>query len=264
MLKTLCSMPQLTMDDIEGKIIKNKEIAPGYYLLKIKLAKSMGPMMPGQFVMLKIPDSEVFLRRPFSIYDYNQKIVSLMYKVVGKGTASLSRVANNAKVSVLCPLGKGFTIKKRDAYVIVAGGIGIAGVHALIKRLGKRATIFFGCNSSDELPLMGKAAQLNPFVSTLDGSYGLQGNIVQLLSQQMKGLEKKDIEIFACGPENMLKSLKKLLENKRIPCQASFEERMACGLGLCFGCVKKTIDEEEPYKRVCKEGPVFDLWRVCL
>jgi len=252
------------MDDIEGRIIHNKEIASRHYLLKIKLEKSMDPTVPGQFVMLHIPDNELFLRRPFSIYDYRQKTLSLLYKVVGKGTESLSRTVKNAKVSVLCPLGRGFSIKKRDRYVVVAGGIGIAGVHLLIQRLGKKATIFFGCNNADEVPLMGKTAKFNPFVSTLDGSYGFRGNVVQLLEHHIEELEEKDIEVFACGPEGMLKSMKALLEKKRIPCQASFEERMACGLGLCFGCVKKTVDKEEPYKRVCKEGPVFDIWQVCL
>jgi dihydroorotate dehydrogenase electron transfer subunit len=187
-----------------------------------------------------------------------------MYKVVGKGTESLSRTGKKEKVSVLAPLGKGFIIRKRKIYLVVAGGIGIAGVHALIKRLGKRAVVFFGCNNSAELPLLDSNACINPYVSTLDGSYGFHGNIAQLLAKQMDSLRNKDIEIFACGPENMLRALKELLEPEHTPCQASFEERMACGLGLCFGCVKKTVDEEEPYKRVCKEGPVFDLWQVCL
>lgn len=252
------------MDDIEGKIIKNDSIAPGYHLLKIGLSRPVGPTVPGQFVMVRVPDREVFLRRPFSIYESSHTTLSLMYKVVGKGTESLSRAAKNDRVSVLCPLGKGFQIQKRDMYIIVAGGIGIAGVHALSQRLGKKAIVFFGCNNKAELPLMGSAADFNPYVSTLDGSYGFRGNVVQLLAKHMEALKNKDVEVFTCGPENMLKSLKKLLEREKIPCQASFEERMACGLGLCFGCVKKTVDEEEPYKRVCKEGPVFDLWQVCL
>jgi dihydroorotate dehydrogenase electron transfer subunit len=252
------------MNDIEGKILHNVEVAPGYFLLRISLVKPMDPMVPGQFVMVRTPDSEIFLRRPFSIYDYSRRTLTIMYKVVGKGTESLSRTGKKEKVSVLAPLGKGFIIRKRKIYLVVAGGIGIAGVHALIKRLGKRAVVFFGCNNSAELPLLDSNACINPYVSTLDGSYGFHGNIVQLLAKQMDSLRNKDIEIFACGPENMLRALKELLEPEHTPCQASFEERMACGLGLCFGCVKKTVDEEEPYKRVCKEGPVFDLWQVCL
>ena len=252
------------MDDIEGRIIQNKEIVSGHYLLKVKLAKPMNTPIPGQFAMMKLPDSEVFLRRPFSIYDYRQDTAYFMYKVVGKGTHSLSRTGKNSTVSLLCPLGKGFNIQKRDAYVVVAGGIGIAGVHLLIKRLGKQAIIFFGCNRAEELALMRYHINLNPYVSTLDGSYGFHGNVVQLLSKHLKTICKSNIEVFTCGPENMFVSLRRLLEKMRIPCQASFEERMACGLGLCFVRVKKTLDEKEPYKRVCKEGPVFDLWQVCL
>lgn len=252
------------MDDIKGRIIHNEEVAPGYYLLKIALAKPMDPMTPGQFIMVRVPDSDIFLRRPFSIYDYRGTTLSIMYKVVGRGTESLSAAHKNEQLSVLAPLGKGFAIQKRDIYIIVAGGIGIAGVHALMKKLGKRATVFLGFNSKAELPLLDRVAPTNAYVSTLDGSFGFRGNVVQLLAKHVKSMKDKNVEVFACGPENMLKSLKKLVEQERIPCQASFEERMACGLGLCFGCVKKTIDEDEPYKRVCKEGPVFDLWQVCL
>ncbi len=252
------------MDDIEAKVLSNDQIAPGYFLLKAKLPKPMDPATPGQFVMVKVSDSEVFLRRPFSIYDYNRGILSVMYKVVGKGTASMSTTRKGSTVSVLCPLGQGFTIQDREAYVVVAGGIGIAGVHALAKRLGRKTSLFFGCTGKTELPLIGDLTPFDPHVATLDGSAGFRGNVVQLLSKHLETLKEKDFEVFACGPENMLRSLKKLLEKQRVPCQASFEERMACGLGLCFGCVKKTVDEEDPYKRVCKEGPVFDLWQVCL
>jgi dihydroorotate dehydrogenase electron transfer subunit len=252
------------MDDIKGRIIHNEEIAPGYYLLKITLAKTMAHAVPGQFVMVQVPDSEVFLRRPFSIYEYSRKILSIMYKVVGRGTKSLSRAGINEQVSVLGPLGRGFTIKRSCPYIVVAGGIGIAGVHALIKKLGKRATVFFGCSTKAELPLLESISHVHPCISTLDGSYGFRGDVVQLFAKHMKSMKNRDIEILTCGPENMLIGLKKLLEREKIPCQASLEERMACGLGLCFGCVKKTVDEEEPYKRVCIEGPVFDLWQVCL
>lgn len=252
------------MKDVEGTITKNREIAPGHYLLTAALAQPMEAAAPGQFAMVKVPDREIFLRRPFSIYDSTKKTVSFMYKVVGRGTASLSKAEKGETISVLCPLGKGFSIMPREAYAVVAGGIGLAGVHALIKKLGRKATVFFGCTSESELPLLGTAAHFQPHISTLDGSFGFRGNVVELFGRHLPVFETKDFEVFACGPENMLRSLKKVLEKTSIPCQVSLEERMACGLGLCFGCVKKTVDEEEPYKRVCKEGPVFDLWRVCL
>jgi dihydroorotate dehydrogenase electron transfer subunit len=251
------------VDDIEGKISSNRLIAPGYYLLTIRLSKPMERAVPGQFVMLRIPGSEVFLRRPFGIYHYERRVLTLMYKVVGKGTDRLGRSIKNETVFVLGPLGKGFHLEKRERYVVVAGGIGIAGVHSLIERLKEKATLFFGCSTKEELALIDDLGYLNPVVSTVDGSYGQKGNVVALLGKYLPTMGD-NIEIFTCGPEPMLKSLRILIEKKRVPCQVLVEERMACGLGLCFGCVIETNDETEPYRRVCKEGPVFDLWQIRL
>ena len=252
------------MVDTEAKIIENKNIIPDYFLLRLKPAETMGSVKPGQFVMIKIPGSEVFLRRPFSIYDYDRGILTIMYKVAGKGTEILSKTGKNTLTSVLGPLGNGFHINQRDEYLTVAGGIGIAGIHFLIKNLKKKASVFFGCSSHIETALLKDIMKLNPMISTLDGSYGYKGNVVEMLKKHLETNKNSDREIFVCGPEGMLKSLKTSVDKNQISCQALVEERMACGLGLCFGCVKKTIDENEPYKRVCKEGPVFDLWEISL
>lgn len=261
------------MDDIEARIIENKNIVSSYFLLRLRLTKPMGKITPGQFVMLKIPGNEVFLRRPFSIYDYNGSVLAVMYKVVGKGTEYLSKAGKDVLTFVLGPLGNGFSISKRGAYLIVAGGIGIAGVHSLIKRLDKKAAVFYGCSNKEEVALLNGIEHLNPMVSTLDGSCGFKGTVIELLIKHLnpplpafiKGEQARlGAELFVCGPEGMLKSLKDMVKQDKIPCQALVEEKMACGLGLCFGCVKKTIDENEPYKRVCKEGPVFDLWEISL
>lgn len=252
------------MNDIEGNITRNEEVARGYYLLKVKLSRPMDPFSPGQFVMVRIPGRDVFLRRPFSIYDYRRSVLTLMYKVVGRGTGILSKSRKNEKVLVLCPLGKGFNLRRRKKYVILGGGIGIAGVHALIRRLGAQSSVFFGCATKEELPLIKDLGDFPVVVSTLDGSYGFHGTVVELLSQHLATARKEEVEVLACGPAAMLKALRGVLEKDRIPCQVLLEERMACGLGLCFGCVTRTVDETEPYKRVCKEGPVFDLWEVCL
>jgi len=252
------------MDDIEATIIQNKNIASNYYLLKLRLSKPMGKVLPGRFVMLKIPGNEVFLRRPFSIYACNKNILTLMYRIAGKGTEILSNIPKNERTLVLGPLGNTFCIGKADKRIVVAGGIGIAGVHTLIKKLGKRASIFFGCNNKEELSLINDILDLDPMVATLDGSYGFAGNVVELLGGHIGSTIGKDSQIYVCGPDGMMKSLRKLLEKTGAPCQVLVEERMACGLGLCYGCVVNTIDEKEPYKRVCKEGPVFDLWEISL
>ena len=252
------------MDDIEAKIIENRNIVSNYFLLKLKLSKPMGTIKPGQFIMLKVPDRDVFLRRPFSIYDYSKETVTIVYRVVGKGTKSLSEAEKNEKTLVLGPLGNGFSITKRDVYIVIAGGIGVAGVHLLIKSLKDKARLFYGCSSKEELRVIDDIVCFNPAISTLDGSEGFKGDVVTLFRKQKKAFEGKNVEIFTCGPEGMIKSIRKEIENAKTPCQVLVEERMACGLGLCFGCAVKTIDEKEPYKRACKEGPVFDLWQISL
>lgn len=252
------------MDDIEAGVIDNRNIVSNYFLLRLKLAKPMGSVKPGQFVMLRVPDKNIFLRRPFSIFDYGRDTITIMYRVVGKGTEALSRAGKSEKTLVLGPLGNGFTLTKRDASVVITGGIGVAGVHLLIKSLEHNASIFYGCSNKEELAIIEDIMGFNPAIATLDGSEGFQGDVVTLFQKQMKTFKGKNIEVFTCGPEGMVKNIRKQISKWETPCQVLVEERMACGFGLCFGCVVKTFDENEPYKRACKEGPVFDLWQISL
>lgn len=252
------------IDDIEGEVLENRVVVPGYYMLSIGLSAPMTGVQPGQFVMLKVPSSDIFLRRPFSIYDYKRQSLSVLYKVVGRGTAQLSRATAGERLMTLGPLGNGFTPAKDHRPVLVAGGIGIAGIHFLWFRLNRRKPVlFYGCTDLAETALLRRLVSCKPHISTLDGSSGCRGNVIDLLSQHISRIEGP-LQIFACGPEAMFASLKDLLSLNRVPCQVLVEEKMACGLGLCFGCVRKTVDAEDPYKRVCKEGPVFDLWQISL
>jgi dihydroorotate dehydrogenase electron transfer subunit len=251
------------IDDIEGEILRNEPVVPGYFRASIRLSRPMAQVRPGQFVMLRVPTTEVFLRRPFSIYNYRRGVLSILYKVVGKGTSVLSEARAKEKVMVLGPLGNGFTVLPGHYPVLVGGGIGIAGIYLLWFRLKGRKTLFWGCTSDAEVGLLDTIIPCEPHVSTMDGSFGCKGNVVDLLGQHIPRL-KKPVQVFACGPEAMFLSLRDVLRNEHIPCQVLVEERMACGLGICFGCTKKTLDETEPYKRVCKEGPVFDLWQISL
>ena len=252
------------MDDREARIVSNENVTANYYLMKLRFDGPVEKPRPGQFVMIKVPDRDVFLRRPFSIYDSGDKTISIMYRVVGKGTLALSHAVRGEKVLVLGPIGNGFNIAKRDACIVVTGGIGVAGVHLLLKHLGKKAVLFYGCADEDETAAIEDLMGFNPHIATLDGSLGFHGNVIAMLEKQIKTFAEQDIEVFTCGPEGMVKGLKKTLAKQKIPCQVLMEERMACGLGLCFGCVVKTTDENEPYKRACKEGPVFDLWQISL
>lgn len=252
------------MHDREAVVIDNSRIVSNYFLLKLRLEQPLDKPVAGQFVMLKVPRSDLFLRRPFSIYDYRGRTISIMYRAVGKGTEALSRVEKNERTFVLGPLGNGFTVKKSGIPVVITGGIGVAGVHLLVKRLGEKASIFYGCLNKEELIVIEDIMKFHPRVSTIDGSYGFKGNVVELFLSQMNSFEQNKVQVYTCGPEGMVKNIRQSLESSRTACQVLVEERMACGLGLCFGCVVKTTDEKEPYKRVCKEGPVFDLWQISL
>ena len=255
------------MHDIEGVIRENLPICQDFYRCRIELARPMDKVIPGQFIMLKIPAAEIFLRRPFSIYDCGKQTVTILYKTVGKGTRALACASRKERVMVLGPLGHGFQVHRGYTPVLVAGGIGIAGLHLLWKQVKKKACLFYGCSTGEEVPLLGGITQektdRDPRICTLDGSTGFCGNVVQLLESSLSLVGEKPY-VYACGPQSMFASLKGLLAEKRIPCQVLVEERMACGLGLCFGCVKKTLDDREPYKRACVEGPVFDLWQLSL
>jgi dihydroorotate dehydrogenase electron transfer subunit len=252
-----------TIDDIEGAVIQNQAVAPGHYLAALKLARPMARPRPGQFVMVRTGGAGVFLRRPFSIYDYGRSVLRILYKVAGKGTSHLAGLGRGERLSVLGPLGNGFAPLPGHAPVIVAGGIGLAGVHLLWRRLRGRAAFFWGCTSGDDVGLLGRVAECGPYISTMDGTFGCRGSVVDLLADRIAGIERP-FQVFACGPEGMYRSLSALLDKERVPCQVLIEERMACGFGVCFGCVVRTDDEKEPYKRVCKEGPAFDLWRISL
>ena len=255
------------MHDIEGVIRENRHICQDFYRCRIELAAPVGKVVPGQFIMLKVPSAEVFLRRPFSIYDYGKQTVTILYKAVGTGTRALTSAGRKERVMVLGPLGHGFQLYRGYTPVLVAGGIGIAGLHLLWKQVRRKACFLYGCSTEQEVSLLEETTQRmtreEPRVCTLDGSTGFCGNVVQLLENSLPLVGQKPY-VYACGPQPMLASLKALLAERRIPCQVLVEERMACGLGLCFGCVKKTLDEAEPYKRVCVEGPVFDLWQLSL
>jgi len=253
------------MNDIQGIIVENKRVIPGYYLLTMKLSTPMGKIIPGQFVMLQIPGKEIFLRRPFSIYDYDRDAIAILYKIAGKGTDVLSKANKGEHVQVLGPLGNGFKRNRGMEAVLIAGGIGIAGIHLLAKAFKRNRLLFFGCSNKKEIALLDSLEKgKNTLIATLDGTYGFKGTVVDLLKSHLKTARSRKIKMYACGPEAMFRALKETLEPEKISCEILVEERMACGLGLCFGCVKKTTDEKEPYKRVCIEGPVFDIWKISL
>lgn len=252
------------MRDFESKIVSNKKIAGDFYALEFLIGwKNYDP---GQFVMLAIPGNEVFLRRPFGILRAKKGTAEICYKIVGKGTKALSTAKEGAKISVLGPCGRGFFVPNgKAANILVAGGYGIAPLFGLAERIaesGKNATLFYGAKTMsellyvDELRRMGIGLEL----ATEDGSKGTKGFVTSLLKKKIDGFDSP--RLFACGPVGLLKEVAVIGSSGKIPAQVSVESHMACGVGVCLGCVCK--DAKGNYVRVCREGPVFDAREINL
>jgi dihydroorotate dehydrogenase electron transfer subunit len=210
----------------------------------------------GQFVNLKLDG--LFLRRPISVCDCENDELTLVYKVVGKGTEQMSKMSGGEVLDVLTGLGNGYdTSVSGDAPLLIGGGVGVPPMYMLCKKLiaeGKKPTVILGFNRADEIFYEKEFEALGAkvIVSMVDGSYGVCG----FVTDAMVGVDYS--YFYTCGPEPMLKAVYNATATSG---QMSFEERMRCGFGACMGCSCKTITG---YKRICKEGPVMQkeeiLW----
>ena len=210
---------------------------------------------PGTFVNIKLDG--LFLRRPISVCDTEGDVLTIIYKVVGKGTEQM-RGMKRGVLDVLTGLGNGYdTTKSGDAPLLLGGGVGVPPMYMLAKRLiaeGKRVSVILGFNKESEVFCEDdfRALGADVTVTTVDGSYGVRG----FVTDAMKG--KNYTYFYTCGPEPMLKAVHRSSVTSG---QFSFEERMGCGFGACMGCSCKTVTG---YKRICKDGPVLEkeeiLW----
>ena len=204
---------------------------------------------PGQFVNLKLDG--LYLRRPISVCDKDDDTITLLYKVVGHGTAQMTTLEPGEILDVLLGLGNGYDLDASgDMPLLLGGGAGVPPMYWLCRELlaqGKHPTVILGFNTQDEVYYEDEFRALGAevIVTTADGSYGIKG----FVTDAMEGLE--DRYFYICGPEPMLKAVYK---KSRASGQLSFEARMGCGFGACMGCSCKTITG---YKRICKEGPVL-------
>ena len=212
----------------------------------------------GQFVNIQLTGK--FLRRPISVCDYDAETLTIVYKVVGKGTEQMSAMVPGEKLDILTGLGNGYDLTLAgDKPVLLGGGVGVPPMYNLAKKLialGKDVTVILGFNTQSEVFYEEefKALGCKVIVATADGSYGIKGFATTPLA---------DIDytyFYTCGPEPMLKAVYKAANTSG---QMSFEERMGCGFGACMGCSCKTLTGN---KRICKEGPVMKkeeiLWEA--
>ena len=228
-------------------ITKNTNLTSNVYIMTLK-GDTQG-IRCGQFVNIQLDG--LFLRRPISVCDCEGDVLTLIYKVVGRGTEKMSHMTEGESLDLLTGLGNGYnTTPSGDKPLLLGGGVGVPPLYMLCKKLiseGKHPTVILGFNKADEVFYENefKALGADVIVCTADGSYGVKG----FVTTAMDGIEYS--YFFTCGPEPMLKAVYKATTTEG---QMSFEERMGCGFGACMGCSCKTITG---YKRICKEGPVM-------
>lgn len=238
-------------------IIRKEEISSGIFDIWIRTNKIAETAKAGQFTALYCRDGSRLLPRPISICEINRQenAIRLVYRVAGKGTEEFSHMKEGMEIDLMGPLGNGFPFRNKAA-LIIGGGIGIPPMLELAKQLDvpKQAVLGF----RDELFLYEDLKKYAPvYVATEDGSRGTKGNVLDAVLEN--GL-KADV-IYACGPLPMLRALKKYAAENGLECYVSLEERMACGIGACLGCVCRSKETDShtnvKNKRICKEGPVF-------
>ncbi len=215
--------------------------------------------------MLQAGDnSDPLLKRPFSIYNFNAKQLQFLLRIRGRGTSYLSKAKAGSLMNVIGPLGNGYP-SPHGSFIAIAGGVGIASLMPLLRQFDKKAFLFYGARNNTELVMLDDAGLLakDTFISTNDGSAGYEGLITSLFVEFLKSNPlSTSLPVYCCGSLPMFKAVYRIIENYDMKCYASIEERMACGAGACLGCVAKVKSSEEggfSYKRVCKEGPVFEI-----
>jgi len=243
---------------------KIEKVAKDIYRLSFTSPYIAKRSLPGHFLHVRI--IHTILRRPFSINKVEGNDVFILFKVRGKGTHILSGYKKGSSLDILGPLGRPFTIERNTFPILVAGGMGIAPLLYLaqkLNRFGKKGYtgwLFFGVKKKNELILRAEFVKLGfrIFVTTQDGSVGFKGMVTELLERELKSSQIQALpRIYACGPKDMIYNLGEILKKyPSVEGEASWEQFMGCGLGICLGCV---IATKRGYKKVCTEGPVFNI-----
>lgn len=255
---------------VTATIMSNEKVANGIYRMALHCPEAdFVHFVPGQFAHVKVPDHpELLLGRPISINVVDVKAQSfvLVYQIKGKGTTALSQAAVGTVVETVVPVGRGFSLKSTDKTIfLVGGGVGIAPLLTVIEKwpdrhyeafLGYRGKDYAYCEND-----FGACETVN--IASDDGTIGVHGLVTAPIERRLKEL-KPDV-VLSCGPPPMLRALKAILEPLGIAGQVSMEQRMCCGFGACATCVCGVhTDDGLDYKKVCVEGPVFDLYEVAL
>ncbi len=251
---------------IKAGIVKNAQVQGRYFKMTLAAWAIAREAKPGQFINVKVSDTqEPLLRRPLGIHGITGGL-EILYEVVGEGTAILSQRKPGESLDIVGPLGNGFDYrpeaKSQKPQILVAGGMGVAPLLFLAEKLKHRKLlVLIGAKTKSQILCAGEFKKLGCAVkiATDDGSRSFKGKVTDLLKRELSAIRYPLSAIYACGPRPMLKEISHLSKKYNIPARISLEEHMACGIGACLGCAVKT---KEGFKRVCKDGPVFNAEEI--
>ena len=243
-----------------AKVISQESIATGVYSMWIQTKDIAAEAVAGQFISVYCKDGAKLLPRPISICEVNKEegTLRIVYRVVGGGTTEMSGYVSGDDIDILGPLGNGFMQREGKKAMLIGGGIGIPPMVQLGKELKEIAEVQTVAGYRDELFLTDELEKNGDvYIATEDGSTGTKGTVIDAIKEQ----NVEGAVIYACGPTPMLRAIKEYALANDIECQISLEEKMACGIGACLGCVCKSKEKDHHTnvnnKRICKDGPVF-------
>lgn len=266
--------------DMAAQVAENESLGGGYVLTTFHAPEIAALCEPGQFVMAGALDpTELLLRRPFSIClrgpgddrtGGGPRTIGLLYRVVGRGTSFLASLKPGAEAALLGPLGRGFTLPRDgEIPVIAAGGVGIAAFPYFVETLvahGTPPTLCYGGRTKDDLPMLDwlRERAARTFVTTDDGSAGEKGFVTAPLDRELAtpGAQRR---VYACGPHAMMRATAAVAAGRGTPCEVALETPMACGYGVCVGCVVEVKEYQGAYgryRRACVDGPVMDASEI--
>jgi dihydroorotate dehydrogenase electron transfer subunit len=241
------------------RIIANDQLTADVFRLTVHAPQIAASAVPGQFVMVRdrtVECLDPLLRRPFSIHRrHSDGTLSLLFKIVGKGTALLAKAKVGELLDLLGPLGNGFNLVSTKPVCLIGGGMGIAPLLFLSQELRCPQHLLLGARNQAELAPLAEAfaaGHCTLQLATDDGSLGHHGFVPELLDAVLPQVS----QVCTCGPRAMMRSIVSKCQAANVPCQVSIETHMACGIGACLGCTVPSASG--PYVHVCKDGPVFN------
>ena len=250
----------------DAKVVKNRSLGGGYFVLELGHCQSLEAAQPGQFVMIRGHwERDPLLPRAFSLLSVGTGgQAEILAKTVGRATALLEQTKAGASVSVLGPLGTNFPDPVDSVTdLLVAGGVGLPPLYmqaalAASRKLPHRSEVIFGGRGAADIILRSEMTALGVglHVATEDGTLGLRGRVTVALEERIAHHQGRPLRLMACGPNAMLWAVARIAKKHEIPCFISLEEQMACGIGVCLGCAIPA--RSRPFRYVCSNGPVFD------